>query len=240
MARGNTSTSENDACFSPDSWPHEVIAPGLAVQAEACGTGRRQFVAAVVRQIPSWARGVLGTVDADVLADTVQEFCGQMIERRPDLAYVPGKGSKRVYLKTILRYVHYRTLRGWAGGSAEAIDVDLVGDDDHGGPAAPAEAADLLDAISRWSAHLPVAERAAIVEVLTGDPCRCPSRSVHHVRSCRGLRRLRDKARASGMTPDVASSPRQPRRTRVRRPNVRVVRRLGQRSDCQPPRSVPM
>jgi hypothetical protein len=51
----------NDACFSRESWPHEVICPSLAESDPGRKLDREEFVRLVVGGIPRWAAGVLRT-----------------------------------------------------------------------------------------------------------------------------------------------------------------------------------
>jgi hypothetical protein len=234
-------TSCNDACFSQESWPHEVICPGLADTALVGRLSRRQFVDEVVRHIPAWARKVLKTSDTQIVEDTCQEFCRQMIEFRPDMAYLGSMAPKEAYLAVVLRYTHWRMLtKSMPLCTSDDIDFDLA-EDERGGTAVMAEHRELIALLGDWAGELPESERAAMAETIASLPCNCPSKLVHRVRCSRALSRLRTRAQVAGLCEaEPISRSRRPSRSRPPRPaNIRVVRRLAQRSGCASSQTVP-
>jgi hypothetical protein len=199
------------------------------------------FPAPVFPAYPASLLMPIATSDPDLLDETCQNFCVQMIERRPDRKYVGSKGSKQVFLRWVLIYTHWATVRGRGPLSLQGgFDFNAIAAAG-GDLAMPAEELELVVIIRKWMAELPPAERAAVTETLNSLPCNCPSPDVHYVRNSRGLARLFQKAAAAGVIESGSGGRRRrlPRCPRKRRPNVRVVRRMGQRFACQVSRPVP-
>jgi DNA-directed RNA polymerase specialized sigma24 family protein len=230
----NVSKNRDDAihsCFGPNAWPYEVIFPELISRAAIREIDPQQWVSDVVRRIPTWARVVLKSADNDSLEDTCQEFCLAMIKHRPDLAYDPEKGSKRAFLARILVYTHWRTLRDMRSvTTTDELDLDRA-EASPNNPASEAEERELIELGRGWIAQLPKCERLAVRESLASARCMCPTKEVHYVRLCRGLRRVRVMAQIQ--SPDnaipVSRRLRFPRTRRVRLPNSRTVRCVPQR-----------
>lgn len=225
-------------CFGLDAWPPEVICPDLVDKMRTGETDIQQWVNNVVRRIPAWAGSVLKTADSDALEDTCQEFCATMIEYRPDLAYDATKASKRTFLSSILKYTHWRILRGRQSREKdEGLDLNLA-EAATGDPVEVAENRELMELVKQWINELPEKERVALGERSCSTQCACLKKAVHAVRRCRALRRLRDLAKARSLC-EVQRRSRRFRTRRIRVPYVRLVGSVARRSACLSKGSVP-
>jgi hypothetical protein len=212
------------SCFGHKSWPHEVICPELFAEATLSEIDPQQWVANVVRRIPTWARIVLKPALQNSLEDTCQEFCSTMIEHRPDLKYDATKGSKQAFLGKILTYTHWRTIRAQEPSRVpDDIDLDLA-ESPHTNPLVIAEQNELIHLGIEWMSTLPRNQCVAVTETIKGTQCSCPTKSVHYVRCCRAIKRLRSFADAR-MLRDAPLCSRRRRTRRCRIPNRCMMRR---------------
>ena len=223
-----------NSCFGINAWPHEVICPELVSEVSVREIDPQQWVNDVVRRIPTWARGVLKTANSEVLEESCQEFCLTMIKYRPDLSYDPQKGSKVAFLAKILAYTHWRTLRGKSSVVVtEGFDLDHA-EASPNDSACAVEQRELVELAREWITHLPESERLAVAETVNSMPCSCPSKAVHNVRLCRGIKRICGMAKVQRLrgTRPCSRRLRFPHNRRVRLPNTRLLPRVSQRFSC--------